>query len=215
MKKLLFSTLLLLVAYTGKAQSEDGGSDFKLGLTVHPTMGWIRSDVSDTKSDGMKFGFSYGLLGDFLFKENYAFSTGLKLTSINGKTEEKINTVTNNKSYKLQYIEIPAKLKLLTNENGEGIRFYGEFGLGNAFNVRARQDVKSNDPSQVKDNDNINKRTTFYRGSIILGAGAEILISGKTKVQTGITFDNGFTNIQKGGGALKSSYLGINLGVYF
>ncbi|RRN76955.1 PorT family protein [Pseudoxanthomonas sp. SGD-10] len=208
MKKLLLTLTALLVVTFAKAQY--GESDFKLGLTAHPTVGWIRSDINGIESDGMRFGFSYGLMGDFLFAENYAFSTALKLSTINGKTEEENGF--SKSIYKLQYIEIPAKLKLLTNDNESGVRFYGEFGLGNAFNVRAKRDVKSTTPQEEED---IFKQTAFYRGSIVLGAGAEINTSGKTRLMAGLTFDNGFTDIKKGSGTLKSSYLGINLGVFF
>lgn len=211
MKKLLLTLTALFFVTLVKAQY--GESDFKLGLSAHPTVGWIRSDINGVESDGMRFGFSYGLLGDFLFAENYAFSTALKLTTINGKTEE--NNATSKSIYKLQYIEIPAKLKLLTNDNDSGVRFYGEFGLGNAFNVRAKRDVKSTNQSLAQEEADIFKEISFYRGSIVLGAGAEINTSGKTRLMAGLTFDNGFTDIKKGSGTLKSSYLGINLGVFF
>lgn len=211
MKKLLLTlTVLFSVVCTTKAQF--GDSDFKLGLTVHPTIGWIRSDMTGVESDGMRFGASYGLLGDFLFADNYAFSTALKLTTINGKTVQDAGATKT--IHKLQYIEIPAKLKLLTNENN-GMRFYGEFGLGNAFNVKAKADVKSTDPTVAAENADIFKQTSFYRASIVLGGGAEIEVSGETKLMVGLSFDNGFTDIQKGAGTLKSSYIGINLGMFF
>ncbi|WP_148233531.1 outer membrane beta-barrel protein [Pseudopedobacter saltans] len=213
MKKLITLIFVFFLVNNLQAQYRDG-ADFKLGLTAHPTIGWIRSDVNSINSDGVKLGFSYGVLGDFLFRESYAFSTALKLTTINGKTESTEGATTNKQTYKLQYIEIPAKLKLLTGDDKE-VRFYGEFGLGNAFNVRAKADVKSNNSANTAEGLDIYKRTSFYRGSIIIGGGAEIATSGKTRILAGLTFDNGFTDIQKGDGALKSSYLGINLGVFF
>ncbi|WP_353136223.1 porin family protein [Pseudopedobacter sp.] len=213
MKKLLTIALVFLFANNLKAQYREG-SDFKLGLTAHPTLGWIRSDINAVKSDGLRMGFSYGVLGDFLFRDTYAFSTALKLTTINGKTEQTEGATVTQSVYKLQYIEIPAKLKLLTGED-KSIRFYGEFGLGNTFNVRAKGDVKSNDATIAAEDSDIYKNISFYRGSIIIGGGAEISTSGKTRLLAGLTFDNGFTDIQKGAGTLKNSYLGINLGVFF
>jgi len=213
MKKILLFIALLFTVIITKAQDEES-SNFKLGLTVHPTFGWIKSDVQNVKNDGMRMGFSYGLIGDFLFADNYAFSTGLMLSTINGQTETTTGTTTNKNVYKLQYLEIPAKIKLLTNDIN-GIRYFGEFGLGNGFNVRAKQDVKSNVASEVRDNEDIGSRIGFYRGSIILGGGAEISTSGKTRILAGLTFDNGFTDIQKGSGTLKNSYIGLNFGVFF
>src|SRR5690606_18502320 len=91
MKKLLTIALVLIFTNNLNAQYREG-SDFKLGLTAHPTLGWIRSDINSVKSDGLRMGFSYGVLGDFLFRDTYAFSTGLKLTTINGKTEQSEGT---------------------------------------------------------------------------------------------------------------------------
>jgi hypothetical protein len=212
MKKVVILTFLLISGLILKAQDDE--STFKLGLIAHPTFGWIKSDISGVSADGIRMGFTYGLIGDFSFADSYAFSTGLTLTTVNGKTETTTGAVTSQEIYKLQYLEIPAKIKLVTNENN-GIRFYGEFGLGNGFNVRAKQDVKSTIPTDNVEDKDIYKGTSFYRGSIIIGGGTEIATSGKTKIFAGLTFNNGFTDIKKGDGTLKSSYLGLNLGVFF
>jgi hypothetical protein len=213
MKKILLLTALVFTVAISKAQYEET-SNFKLGLTAHPTLGWIKSDVQNVKNDGMRMGFSYGLIGDFLFADSYAFSTGLMLSTINGQTESTAGTTINKNVYKLQYLEIPAKIKLLTKDIN-GIKYFGEFGLGNGFKVRAKQDVKSNVAAEVRDNEDIGSRIGFYRGSIIIGGGAEIATSGRTRILAGLTFDNGFTDIQKGSGTLKNSYIGLNFGVFF
>ena len=214
MKKLLFGIILSLSSLLVLAQDEPLKS-FRLGLTAHPNFGWIKSDIQGIESDGLRAGFSYGLLGDFYFTENYAFSTALKLTTINGQTMLNGTSTTNTAGvYKLQYIELPAKLKLTTNETN-GIKFFGEFGLGNGFNVRAKQDVKNSSGSITAEDVDIYKETAFYRASLIIGAGGEFQVGEKTAVCAGLTFDNGFTDIRKGSGTLKSSYLGLNLAVFF
>lgn len=214
MKKLLFSFLFSFCYLLATAQNQTS-KNFRLGLTVHPNFGWIKSDIQGITTDGLRAGFTYGLLGDFYFTENYAFSTGLKLTTINGQTTLDGTTTTNTAGvYKMQYIEVPAKLKLTTNETN-GIKFFGEFGLGNGFNVRAKQDVKNSNGNITTQNIDIFKETAFYRASLIIGAGSEFEIGEKTAVSAGLTFDNGFTDIKKGDGTLKSSYLGLNLSVFF
>lgn len=213
MKKLLLGIILSFSSLLVLAQDEPLKS-FRLGLTAHPNFGWIKSDIPGIESDGLRAGFSYGLLGDFYFTENYAFSTALKLTTINGQTT--LNGTSTNTAgvYKLQYIELPAKLKLTTNETN-GIKFFGEFGLGNGFNVRAKQDIKNSSGSITTENVDIFKETAFYRASLIIGAGGEFTIGEKTSVSAGLTFDNGFTDIKSGDGTLKSSYLGLNFAVFF
>jgi hypothetical protein len=214
MKKLLIAALFCFSATVLFAQ-EDTFKGFKLGLAAHPTFGYIKSDITNVESDGLRAGFTYGLLGDFFFAQNYAFSTGLKLTTINGQT--KSTAATNNgeqQIYKIQYLEIPAKIKLYTGENDD-LRFFGEFGLGNGFNVRAKQDIKGGSGTTTTENADIYKSTSFYRASLIIGGGVEFGLGEKTKLATGLIFDNGFTDIKSGDGTLKSSYIGLNLTVFF
>ncbi len=217
MKKILFSFLFAFSSLLIFAQ-EEPKTNFKLGLTAHPTFGWIKSDIPDINNDGLRAGFSYGLIGDFYFAPNYAFSTGIKLSSINGQTSVSEFGPTNqpikNNVYKLQYIEIPAKLKLTTNEI-RGNKFYGEFGLGNGFNVGAKLDQKGDNGIVITENRDTSKDTSFYRASLIVGAGTEFKLNNKTALIAGLSFDNGFTDIQSGSGNLKNSYLGLNIGVFF
>ena len=218
MKKILFSVLFIFGSLLIFAQDK-AGTRFKLGLTAHPTFGWIKSDIQDVKNDGLRAGFSYGLIGDFYFAPNYAFSTGIKLSTINGQTAVTdfgpADQPIRNNVYKLQYIEIPAKLKLTTNQI-RGNKFYGEFGLGNGFNVRAKLDQKGTNGTIINENIDISKDIVFYRASLIIGAGAEFKLSDKTAVAAGLSYDNGFTNIQSSGsGTLKNSYLCLNIAVFF
>jgi long-subunit fatty acid transport protein len=212
MKKILLVAILCLCTTFIFAQQQDTFKGFKLGLTAHPTFGYIKSDIPGVVSDGLRAGFTYGLLGDFYFAQNYAFSTALKLTTINGQTKQNSNN--EQKVYKLQYIEVPATVKLCTSEKN-GLKFFGQFGLGNGFNVRAKQDIKGASSTPVQTDVDIYKSTAFYRASLIIGAGAEFTVGEKTKLSGGLTFDNGFTDIQTGSGTLKNSYLGLNLAVYF
>ena len=216
MKKLLLSLFFVCTSLLMFAQEGDTFKGFKLGLTAHPNFGYMKSDMQGVKSNGLRAGFTYGLIGDFAFAENYTFSTGLKMTTINGQTETK-NLIEDFQSiYKLQYIEIPLEIKLFTNQK-QGMRFFGEFGLGNAINVKARQDIKPADNTiMAKENIDIGDDIAAYRGSIIIGGGAEFALGGKTKMSTGLTFDNGFTNVlAKKDEKLKNSYIGLNLAVYF
>lgn len=218
MKKLVLGLFFVCASVLLFAQDNDTFRGFKLGIAAHPTFGYLKinGENANVKSDGLRAGFSYGLLGDFAFADNYTFSTGLSLTTINGQTVTTTATPQINSIYKLQYIEIPLKLKLFTNLKNE-MRFYGEVGLGNGINVGAKSDIKYADNSMPEKKDvNISDNIAAYRGSIIIGGGAEFTLSGKTKASAGLAFNNGFTNIQTVNGvSLKNSYLGLNLAVFF
>ncbi len=217
MKNIIISSLFIFSSFFVFAQEKEIDK-IRLGLTAHPNFAWIKSDIQGVEPNGLRAGFTYGLLGNFYFSQNYAFSTALKLTTINGQTSSNELTPADgpiiNKIYKLQYIEIPLQIKLSTDEKN-GLKFFGEFGLGNGFNVRARQDIKSENNATLESDKNINSETSFYRASLIIGAGTEFKVGEKTAIIGGLTFDNGFTDIKRGSGTLKSSYLGLNIAVFF
>jgi opacity protein-like surface antigen len=215
---------LLLLFFTGTAFAQDPSSPyygFRLGLTAHPTIGWVKPDIG--KSNGVSLGFSYGIIGDFNFTQNYSFATGLTITTVNGKSTEIVTS--NNGSaapiqaehelkYKLQYVEVPLTLKLKTVKINE-VRYYGQFGLSNGFLIGAKQDVDIMNGASTKDV-NIKDDTKFYRAGLIIGAGAEFEVSGNTSLTTGITFNNGFTDITSSkNSTIRNHYVGINLGVFF
>lgn len=138
--------------------------------------------------------------------------------------------------YKLQYIQIPISLKLKTAEIGNFV-YYGQLGLCPSFMIQNRlttvtkesfyqsgttahsPNSSNNDGLDFNGKDNkgaFQDNVIPLRMSMILGAGIEVPISGKTTATFGIRFDNGFTNLfwdkaVKG----RNNYLGLNAGVFF
>ena len=220
MKRTLISLVLLFLAGNLFAQDLSiPDYSFRLGLTAHPTLGWVKPEVG--KSNGISLGFSYGLLGDFNFAENYSFSTGLTITTINGKSTEVRSLPSANPpvsqaeyeyKYKLQYIEVPLTVKLKTAKMNE-TRWYGQFGLSNDFKVGAKLDAKTSGQSEIKDGP---AGVKFYRAGLIIGAGGEFDISGNTSLVAGLTYNNGFTDITSDKNtSLRNHYFGLNLAVFF
>ncbi|WP_316813590.1 porin family protein [Pedobacter heparinus] len=221
MKRLFPGLLLLLLTGNLFAQNiRIPDYSFRLGLTAHPTFGWVKPEVG--KSNSISLGFSYGLLGDFNFAENYSFSTGLTITTINGKSTEAF-TVTppgastpsqgeNEYKYKLQYIEVPLTVKLKTQKQNE-TRWYGQFGLSNDFKVGSKLDIKTSGQPEIKDGP---ANVKFYRAGLIIGAGGEFDISGNASIVAGLTYNNGFTDITSDNNtSVRSHYVGLNLAVFF
>jgi opacity protein-like surface antigen len=224
MKHLLTGLLFLLI--TGSAAAQNGPEPyygFRLGLAAYPTIGWAKPETGT--SNGVNLGFAYGLMADFNFAENYSFATGLTITSINGKTTEinpspYHNAVANPNptayelKYMLQYVEIPLTLKLKTDKIGL-VRWYGQFGLSNDFNIGAKQNVSVNN-TRIIDGQHIKKDINFYRAGLIIGGGLEYDIAGNTSITTGLTFNNGFTDISDDKSrSVKNHFVGINFGVFF
>lgn len=221
MKRLFPGLLLLLLS--GNLFAQDiriPDYSFRLGLTAHPTFGWVKPEVG--KSNSISLGFSYGLLGDFNFAENYSFSTGLTITTINGKSTEAFTVTPPGAAapsqgeyeykYKLQYIEIPLTVKLKTQKLNE-TRWYGQFGLSNDFKVGSKLDTKTTGQPEIKDGP---ANVKFYRAGLIIGAGGEFDISGNTSIVAGLTYNNGFTDISSDKNtSVRNHYVGLNLAVFF
>ena len=239
MKKIFIICFIILAANTGFSQKS-----FRLGLNFAPSYSWLKPDVKDadgkdvytTKGTGAKFGFSYGLAGEFAFGDNYSFATGLLLTtnggglkygdSISIDTSSTLHEVTTIRKHNLQYVEIPLTLKLKTNEIGY-ITYYGNFGFKTAFLVRARADDESEGKSltspNIREDIDIRDEINFLRTSLVIGAGLEYSLGGNTSFIVGITYDKGFSNIFKKDkesiegikAKAKSNYVALNLGVLF
>ncbi|HEY0177714.1 MAG TPA: porin family protein [Pedobacter sp.] len=177
MRRILTGLFLLILTGSAFAQnSMERDYGFRLGLAAYPTIGWVKPETG--KSNGVNLGFAYGLLADFDFARNYSFSTGLTITTINGKSTEinprpyaaaNADPTAYDLKYKLQYIEVPLTLKLKTDKIGY-FRWYGQFGLSNDFNTGAKQDVQL-DGKNIADDLHIKRDINFYRAGLIIGGG--------------------------------------------
>jgi hypothetical protein len=220
------ATTILFLLFTVQLFAQDnkiGNYGFKLGLTVSPNFGFGKAD--DGKGNGVALGLSYGLIGDFNFAENYSFSTGILISSINSKLTRvqavpSINSMATignwDYNYKIQYMEIPLTIKLKTGNIG-GVRWFGQFGLSNGIRISSKADIELDQyPAFNVNNINWTANTNFYRAGMIIGGGGEFNLSGKTSLLLGMTLNNGFTNVSSlDGEKIKNHYVGINLGVFF
>lgn len=224
MKK-VYALLFLATVVTSVAHADDDSKSFRFGLKAAPNFGFIHTDTKELKNDGSQVGFTFGLLGDFIIggDRNYAFSTGLLLNNVGGKTTFPFNNVNLNRSTKYQYIELPLTLKLMTNEIGY-ITYYGQIGADAAFNIAAKSDYDTFDQTgklvRMTDED-VMDNTELFRASLIVGAGLQYNFSGNTSLLLGLTYNSGFTNILKdvkvGDTELKArqNYIELTVGMYF
>lgn len=211
MKKIiLFAVIFVSTVQFIFAQKVD------LGLKLHPNFGWFNSVNGTAKSDGMRFGYSYGLMGDFYLnkKNNYAIATEFSITNICGRlTAPTGSDAKATEKVRITYIDIPLTLKLKTDELGRQfpLKYYGQFGLTPGFKIGAKsKDEKGNSHS-------IGSDLQPVRYGLLIGAGAEYTVQGSTRVIAGLTYNNGLNNVFKGstGFSSKISYIALNMGVFF
>ena len=217
MKKILLVAITIALTTHGLQAQDDRA--VRLAFAVQPAISWIVPKGDILSNDGSRFGFSYGILTDFMIagNANYAFSTGIFINSQGGtltnsqfhdgttkspNPDDDANVLIGQfaeatEKYKIQYLDIPLTLKLKTNEIGY-LTYYGQFGLDLSFNLSAKKDLdyKFPDVSTLTDEDvDVNKDVNAIRTALQVGAGAEYNISGDTYILAGIVWNNGLTNI--------------------
>lgn len=191
--------------YTRSNNSNGEEKNIRLGLAINPNIGWFRYN-DDTYDGGAKMGFSYGLIADLGFSKNYYFSTGLLINSIASSAN-----FPENKEYdmrRLQYVDVPLTIKLKSEENDMG-RFYGQFGFTTGFKVSGKQRLAG----ETKKVD-IDKEDLFRLG-LQLGGGLEWKLNDNLALMTGLSFNNGFTRAINEAGKPKTSFVALNLGLFF
>lgn len=235
MKKVLLALVVLV------ATVEGASAQVEIGLKVSPAITSLRADSptgtaigNNFASAGSKLSFGGGLVVDYFFGENYAFSTGLLLTGKGGTisyNETKNSTgggnglnFTNSLKISTQYLELPVSVKLFTNEIATATRLY--FQVGGSLNVpigtRINGEKFYTDPSNntsIKAGDYV----SLFDADALVGAGVEYTLGKSTKLFAGLGYHRGLVNIDHYFGSkrgfsdvtIKNSSFGLDLGIKF
>ncbi|MBP9186487.1 MAG: PorT family protein [Bacteroidia bacterium] len=238
MKKLI-TTCCIITAFAHTASAQ-----IKLGIKLSPQLTWVTTESKGIENGSSRINAAYGLMLDYYFTENYAFSTELTVASFAGELKVKDAVVTRNGNtnipedinytYRARYLSIPLIIKMRTNEIGY-FRYYAEFGLDVSALVRGKADVKSsainltdvnvNNPDNADDYKIESKETpattfdddlAFFRTSMIIGAGIKYNIFGNTLLVAGLRYNNALTNFTvEDNWKAKMNAVSLNLGVVF
>ena len=224
--------ILLIIAFVGFTLSSYS-QEVRFGITANPGLVWVKPDNQNINSDGVRFGFDFGLVVDYIFgqQDRYAINTGLNLFISGAKlsgTAADSSGLTSSVTAKINYLEIPMTIKLRSNEIGY-LTYYGQLGMAAQFAVRSRADysIDSLGVSQVmvenvKFNDiptlplTIEKVRPFNLG-LIVEAGIEYSISENTALVAGLFFTTGFLDMFKDNDKerIVSRNLGLRISVLF
>ncbi len=178
MKKIVL-LLALLVGFGAVAQ------DFKIGLTLAPTISFNKNLAKNAKGDWVAqegsggLGWKGGLLADYRFAGNYYVHSGLLIHTKAFNTGSADQTLTT--------LEIPIALKLRSKEVTDNVHITGFFGGTLDFNVAAKAKVAG---VEIQTIDSYNKLGM----SFMAGAGAEYDLDFGS-IGLGLSYHLGFTNV--------------------
>lgn len=226
---LLIFSLVVMVATMGNAQSKD----VRFGLKVGPTFDWASSGSTASKNDGMRVGFSVGVIHDRYFNEHVAFSSGVNLNLLRMKYSftdfrlvedflEEANVMVS-RWLKATNVEIPLKAKLRF-EIFDSFSAFAEAGAGISFNIK---DLGKDSyefywvSSEGSTYDDCTYQYRLLQFSMVFGLGAEYEISRNLSTFVQITFDHAFSNAfvrsleKQTGSVLRNNFIGVEAGIMF
>ncbi|MCK5847265.1 MAG: PorT family protein [Bacteroidales bacterium] len=209
---IFFSTLLSVNSFAQDSNSVAADnyvpkSEFRtvrLGITGGMGISWMNPKTTGYEKNGSTFSYSYGLLIDYNFTQNYTFSSGVKFNRLGGKLKfandtnvigsiKQVGTL--ERSYYINSLEIPTLLKLKTNQMGY-LTYFAQLGLLHNFALSSFGNDKLSANNSVTETNDIDMAdyTSFYRISFNVGVGAEYAISQSFSGFAYLEFDNGLNS---------------------
>ncbi len=204
----------LSLLYSNNASAQD----FRMGLAITPNAAWMVSTDYDHMPGASKLNFGYEFIADVLFSENYAlglgvhiFHTGAEITYLVMNPEDVSEVLDVDRTYSLQYVELPFTFKMRTKEIGYTTVF-SKFGLGLGMNVKSLAtegahlswEFDGNEWVSVSQNGwvinegvDIDSEVRLFRAALIVGGGIERNLTGSTDLTIGLNYNAAFSNIHK------------------
>ena len=218
MKKLLIIVSLI------SSMAVSAQDNLRLGVHFDPIIGWFSPKVRTIDRDGMRPGFTGGLLLEAYFHDNYAFATGISIGMQGGNLvySDSVSVITGEEdriwitpgttvAYNLSYVTLPVSVKMKTNEIGY-MTYFAQLGLTPQINTGSR--ASSSDENLKKDY--VSKEINLVNLSFFFGAGIEYGIGGQTAITAGLFFHNGITDILSSNGYKATlNFVTIRMGVMF
>jgi hypothetical protein len=211
--RILFLLLPVFLCLESHAQ-------LRMGLKLAPSLSTSRFDSS---SDTVRFSnfksgirFSGGLTVDIpiAMSSNYYFSTGalfaskrVGVTAFNTQQNREVNEV-----YGMQYLQIPATVKMLTAEVGLDKRVYFQVGPLLEFNLHEKKQRESQFYVE---------NFRFIQTSLFFASGMEFQLGMNTRVYGGFSYTRGLSNVVSRTVRLdkdltiKADLLSLELGIKF
>ena len=210
MKYLIAASLVILVLNASLAQTKLG---IKLTSSIITQRISHSNDSIGIGKGSNAFVPSVALFADFPVSKNYFFSSGIGYISkrVNLTVSEPGDHNSQSKSYNIQYVQLPATLKLYTNEIALDKKLYFQFGP--VFDIAVHTKENNPDYSVIKEFQPIDI-------TLLFGAGLEIQLAPNTAMHLGINYSRGLVNIVSksdvdGDLVIKNDLYGIDIAIKF
>jgi hypothetical protein len=190
----------------------------EIGIVLSPLLSVNRvtteTGIYNLTSGGAKVKLSVGAFADLFLRENYYFSTGLFLTpkniTIRYNPDNGVGQI--RESFRVQYLQIPATIKLYTNEVALDRRIFIQFGFLNEININKKAQTEPN---------NVLRNFRLFDFSLLFRGGLDFRLGYNTALFTGISYTRGLTNVlgryslPNESLKIKNDLLSLDIGIRF
>ncbi len=227
--KRIFILMLALGGMKGAmAQSNNGNftKKVRLGFNLDPMISVMNPQTSGVNRTGSKMGLGFGLMADFSLHPsgNYSIASGFNVVLGGSKLKydagvglSDYKQLPTEYNFKMTHIQVPVALKLKTNENADGMAFWGQFGTYFAFPVSAKATVTN--LTQKDDKIDILSDVNRINIGMLVGVGMDYALSENLTGTVGLLYQNGFIdatrNAKWNDGRVNINSFALRLGVYF
>jgi len=211
MKYFITASLVILMLNASIAQTKLG---LKLSSSIITQRITQSNDSIAVNNGSNAFNPAVTLFVDLPLSNTYYFSTGIGYISKRITFEVSgpdINS-TQNKSYNTQYVQLPASIKLYTNEIALDKKLYFQFGPL----IEVAIHTKENDNNML-----VIQKMQPVDVSLLFATGIEIQLAPQTSMQIGVNYTRGLINvvsktaISADNLVIKNDLYGIDIAVKF
>lgn len=197
------------------------GQNFRLGVFLDPSISWLKPDVPGIQYEKSRLGLDIGLSTDYYFAGNYAVASGISLFTTGGTLKytngitlhvkgNDENTVPPGEKvqYKIQYLKIPAALKLRTHQIGRFV-YSANLGLDPMIRLIARGNYLT------CENITISKEIKPLALAYHIGGHVEYSLGRDVALMFGIKYMNIFTDVTSPNDRITVNSIMLKVGVSF
>jgi hypothetical protein len=176
--------VLCSVAHPAHAQ-------LRIGFQLSPTISYSRAstalDSVSVHGQGVAMRPLAALKFDFPLGDQYFLSTGVQYFSRPLKVRRQESEETSiSEQYRIQHLQLPVMIKMLTSEFSIDKRFYAQLGCSADINIH--EESSSDDIKVIRD-------FSPLALSLLAGAGVQFRLGVHTYLQSGLTYIRGLTNL--------------------
>ncbi|MEA1878990.1 MAG: hypothetical protein U9N86_19265 [Bacteroidota bacterium] len=225
MRRFLIMFLFLGIMTSVSAQYKDG--PLRLTISGVSNLSWLFSDYPDNIPGSVRAGGAAEFHIDYFFEPNFAFSSGICWSLSGGNmiyskpTPMSFGTGIYNLpagtelTYRLQFVEIPLGLKLISREIGYST-FFTDFGIDPMLRIRATGDTSDG----IHEKDQIIEEVSLFNVAYHSELGVSYSLGNNTSVVLAFFYKNTFLdfttdNLNKPHDTSRINLAGIKLGFGF